>query len=389
MLLLYEAFFNSSLNSWAISVAAGKLPPTDFEELWRIVGFTRPYEMSNSNYPPFALSFFKFLSTVNAITVVAFLASINSLIIARIVRITVGEGMISVTKATVMALVFPAVTGPLMFATFRGSTELLVAPLVWSAYACLRQNQGLMASVFLGLVIALKPYLVIAVVLWAITARFSSKRHNSTEKRERPIRVLVVATSLALVLNLFGWVLLGREPVGTVFKSLTNLDSTSVGNASLSANSVGVFGWRTAIFAMRASLNQVAPNSFATGATVLLVFFLALTVGFFLRGRSEYLLMVCMMATICITPLSPYYRLLMVVVPLLVELPRMLQSIHRPVLFSFLIILLLVDIPSSKIQETEALLWIDVFRFPALFFLTIWCAVGVNLKKDCDSISKG
>lgn len=179
-----------------------------------ILGRGEPYEMANSNYPPFPIALAKVFSFIPAqlLFILVFVGALGS-----IIGISIATLRTSKHVSGYVAPLFIALNFPVIFGLDRGNLELpTIALLMWAIVLSL-VSRGRVSTILLGTATALKLFPIIL-----FGTLFSIKRYRMQ---------LLWAALIAVILTIISGLLFGMGPVETAKRLLL---TGSVGDMPIS-----------------------------------------------------------------------------------------------------------------------------------------------------------
>jgi hypothetical protein len=282
---------------------------SDWFQLSTIAGMSQPYDVGNSNYPPFGLAVFKAVNFIGPafgflITVALSLGAVVGLLTH---LMTSRARLTSIVLAVALVVSFY----PILFSIERGSSELILL-LFFTAFVSSQLNsRPTVSCIFLGLMIALKVFPVVLVLLFVFDKR-----------RIRNLFVIFVTAASATIL---GSLLISGSPLNEVLNFVqvgTGITSAIDSNQNLAARSTSVFSWLYNLKVFRVDFAEGDKlSSLVRALCVIALLCLFILVIKRLRTATAFGDRVMMMTLLLLiaVPLSNDYRLILLVPALIAK----------------------------------------------------------------------
>lgn len=273
---------------------------SDWFQLSGISRMAEPYRIGHSNYPPAFLGLFKIISFLGPTGCLVIAAVIACAAIASIISWPISGGD---TRRFSLSLLIVGLSYPLLFAIDRGSSDLIMAPLIAVFIYLLKTSRPKHAAAVLGVMIALKIFPVLFIPLLL-----------KKGKAIQSLRISFMAASISTVAGAFFLSGSLRQIVYFVHESIS-VQNAITSNQNLAARSTSISQWAYNLKSFRVPFASGAPlpDNSANLVTALVVLLIAITV--MLLFNRTYLpsekLMLFMIIALLANPISNDYRLLL------------------------------------------------------------------------------
>lgn len=280
----------------------GYIPSVRFSDLYQVWGIAKansPFSYSNTDYSPFFLAIFRALDRWTSATDVLFLLIVLAVVVILMLLWTSKKTL--TRNSFFLAILVTCASYPLLFSIERGGTDLILLPVVSLALFLIYKKKFFYGAVLLGVAIALKVIFIVFLLIYL--------------RRNKYIYYAFVSLAICILLNVFSALLLpeaGLSELSTMvshyFQRGTNEGVglvTATSNNSIFAFFTGVFGViKISVVHIDKTLNMV---------TTLIALSLVLSVGVWALARkrsTSSLLLVALVVTLVIFPISGNYRLI-------------------------------------------------------------------------------